>query len=180
MTETGSRRSLVREIVAGALLTLLVVGIAVAAAPPAALGALFGKATTLGGHRHHGDWGADPERARKKAEFMTGYVLSEVDATPEQTERVTAIVLGFVQDMQGLREEHRARHDALLAALSQPEISRSALETLRAEELATIDSVSQRLVDAVVNAAGVLTPEQRVELIELAQEMHGDRGGHGH
>lgn len=172
MTETASRRSLVREIVAGALLTLLVVGVAVAAAPPAALGALFGKANTLGGHRH-GDWGADPERARKHAEFMTGYVLSEVDATPEQTEQVTAIVLGFVQDMQGLREEHKARRAALLAALSAPEISRTALETLRAEELATIDSVSQRLADAVVNAAGVLTPEQRVELVEFAQEMHG-------
>jgi Spy/CpxP family protein refolding chaperone len=175
MTETGSRRSLVREIVAGALLSLLVVGIAVAAAPPAALGALFGKAAPLGSLRH-GDWGDNPERARKHAEFMTGYVLSEVDATPEQTAQITAIVLGFVQDMQGLRAEHRARHDALLAALSQPEVSRDTLETLRTEELASIDAVSQRLVDAVVNAAGVLTPEQRVKLVELAQEMHG---GHG-
>lgn len=165
MTETSNRRSFWKELAAGALLTALVFGLAFAAAPPSA----------FGGFRH-GDWGSDPERARKHAEFMTGYVLSEVDASPEQTERVTAIVVDFVQDLQGLKEEHRARHAELLAALSQPEISRAALESLRAEELATLDGVSQRLVDAVVNAAAVLTPEQRTRLVELAEEMHGSHG----
>jgi protein CpxP len=166
MTETSNLRSFWKEILAGALLTVFILGLAIAAAPPTALGGWF-----RGGH------GDDPARAQKHAEFMTGYVLSEVDATPEQTERVTAIVLAFVQDMQGLKEEHRERHTALLAALSAPEISRTTLETLRAEELATLDGVSQRLVDAVVDAAAVLTPEQRVSLIEHAEEM---RGRHRH
>jgi Spy/CpxP family protein refolding chaperone len=162
MTEISSRRSLWKEILAGALLSVFVLGLAIAAAPPSALGGWFR--------------GADPERTRKHAEFMTGYVLSEVDATPEQTEQVTSIVVGFVQDMQGLHEEHRMRHADLLAALSQPEISRATLESLRAEELATLDGASQRLVDAVVNAAAVLTPEQRTRLVELAEEMHGRHG----
>ena len=99
-------------------------------------------------------------------------MLDEVDATPEQTEQVTAIVFGFMQDVQGLKDEHRARREALMAALSAPEISRAELETLRTEELATLDGVSQKLVDAVVNAAAVLTPEQRARLVELAEEMH--------
>ena len=174
MTENSIRRSLWKEILGGALLCVVVLGLAVAAAPPPALGAWFGRAA-FAGHRH-GDWGANPERARKHAEFMTGFVLDEVDATPEQTEQVTAIVLGFMQDMQGLKEEHRARHVALMAALAQPEVSRAELESLRLEEFATLDGVSQKLVDAVVNAAAVLTPEQRARLVELAREMHEDHG----
>jgi len=175
MTESSIRRSLWKELLAGALLSAFVIGLAVAAAPPPALGAWFGRAT-LAGHRH-GDWGDNPERARKHAEFVTEFVLDEVDASAEQTEQVTAIVFGFMQEMQGLRAEHRARREALLAALAQPEISRAELETLRSDELATLDGVSQKLVDAVVNAAAVLTPEQRTRLIELAEELH-DRHGH--
>ena len=174
MTETSTHRSLWKELLAGALLAVVVLGLAIGAAPMSALGAWFGRGT-LASHRH-GDRGANPERARKHAEFMTEFVLDEVDATPEQTERVTTIVLGFMQDMQGLKEEHRTRHAELLAALSQPEISRATLETLRAEELATLDGVSQKLVDAVVEAAAVLTTEQRARLVELAQEMHEDHG----
>ncbi len=172
MTETSTRRSLWKEILAGALLSAFVLGLAIAAAPPPALGAWFGRAA-LAGHRH-GGWGDNPERARKHAEFITEFVLDEVDASSEQTVQVTGIVFGFMQEMQGLREEHRARREALLAALSAPEISRAELESLRAEELATLDGVSQKLVDAVVNAAAVLTPEQRSRLVELAEEMHHD------
>ncbi len=169
MDEKGILRSLWKELLAGALLCALVLGLSLAAAPLPALAAWFGS-TALAGHRH--GWGDDPARARKHAEFVTEFVLDEVDATPEQTEQVTAIVFGFMQDVHGLKEEHRLRREALLAALAAPEISRAELETLRTEELATLDGVSQRLVDAVVNAAAVLTPEQRSKLIELAEEMH--------
>ncbi len=174
MTDKSIRRSLWKELLAGALLSAFVIGLAVAAAPPPALGAWFGRAT-LAGHRH-GDWGDNPERARKHAEFVTEFVLDEVDASPEQTEQVTAIVFGFMQDVHGLKAEHQTRRVALLAALSAPEISRVELESLRAEELATLDGVSQRLVDAVVNAAAVLTPEQRARLVELAEELHESHG----
>jgi Spy/CpxP family protein refolding chaperone len=170
MTENSIRRSLWKELLAGALLCVFVLGLAIAAAPPPALGAWFGRAA-FAGHRH-GDWGDNPERARKHAEFMTGFVLDEVDATPEQTEQVTTIVLGFMQEVQGLKVEHRTRHQELMAALSQPEISRAELESLRAEQLATLDGVSQKLIDAIVSAAAVLTTEQRARLVELAQEMH--------
>jgi len=176
MTENSTRRSLWKEILTGALLSVFVLGgLAIAASPPPSLGAWFGRAT-LAGHRH-GSFGDNPERARKHAEFITEFVLDEVDASPEQTEQLTAIVFGFMQEMQGLKAEHRARRDALLAALAQPEISRAELESLRAEELATLDGVSQKLVDAVVNAAAVLTTEQRARLVELAEEMHE---AHGH
>ena len=85
-------------------------------------------------------------------------------------------VLAFVQEAQALRELHQERRELLLAELSRPEISRESIQTLRAQELASIDALSQKLADAVVDAASILTPEQRARLVEYAEEMHGRHG----
>jgi Spy/CpxP family protein refolding chaperone len=153
-------KSLWKELLAGALLVALLLGLFAA---PAALAGLFGR------HRHHDP---DPARMKKHAEFATEFVLREVDATAEQTERVKQIVNGALDELLAGHEQHEARRDALLAELAAPEISRSALQALRAEELALWDATSVRLVDAFVDAAAVLTPEQRAELIALAREHH--------
>ena len=157
-------KSLWKEILAGALLVAFVLGLIAA---PSALASLFGRHG-----RHHGH---DPARMKKHAEFATEFVLREVDATPEQTERVKAIVNGALDELLAGHAEHEARREALIAELSAPEISRSALQALREEELALWDATSARVVDAFVDAAAVLTPEQRARLIELAREhQHGD------
>jgi CheY-like chemotaxis protein/Spy/CpxP family protein refolding chaperone len=156
-------KSLWKEILAGALLVALVLGLFAA---PSALASLVGR------HRHGGH---DPERMKKHAEFATEFVLREVDATPDQTERVKAIVGGAIDELLAGREPHDARRDALLAELAQPEISRTALQSLRAEELALWDDLDEAR-RRLRRRGAVLTPEQRVRLIELAREHHA---GHG-
>jgi Spy/CpxP family protein refolding chaperone len=118
-------------------------------------------------------WGHDPERMRKHADFAVEYALREVDATPEQVARVKAIVGQALTALDGVHDQHAANRDALIAALSQPEISRAQIQEIRAQELALADSASVTIVDALVDAAAVLTPEQRAQLIELARELHG-------
>ena len=105
-------RSLWKEILAGALLAALVFALAFAA--PSAVASLFGR------HRGHGH---DPERMKKHAAFATEFVLREVDATPEQTAQVQAIVAGALDELAGVREQHEARRTALVEELSRPEIS---------------------------------------------------------
>jgi protein CpxP len=163
MSASGSR-SLWKEIAAGAVLAGLVFALAFGA--PSALASLFGR---RGLHEH------DPERLQKRAAFATELVLREVEATPEQTAQVQAIVASAIAELAGVREQHEARRDALLAELVQPEISRTSLQALRAEEIALWDATSARLVDALVDAAAVLTPEQRERLLELARELHEHR-----
>ena len=123
-------------------------------------------------------WGhdRDPDRMKKHADFAVEYALREVDATPEQIAQVKAIVGGALAQLEDAHAQHVANRDALVAALSQPEISRDAVQAIRAQELALADTASTQLVDALVDAAAVLTPEQRTELIELAREFRG----HGH
>ena len=48
-------------------------------------------------------------------------------------------------------------------------------EELRAERVPAIDEASRKMTAAILDAAEVLTPEQRKELVEHFEE----RGGHG-
>ena len=153
-------RKLLKEIGLAAALAAVLIGLAVG-----------GVASTGGWHRDR-----DPERMRKHAEFAVEFALREVDATPEQVARVKAIVADALAELDRVHDQHAANRDDLIAQLSQPEISRDAVQAIRAQELALADTASTELVDALVDAAAVLTPEQRAELIEWAREFHG----HGH
>lgn len=142
----------------------------------AALGALFTANRVRagwGGH-HHWHGAVDPESAGKRAEGMVNWVLSEVDATPEQKARVSAIARETVRDLMPLREQHRAARREAAALLSAQAIDRDALEGLRAEQLARADEASRRIVQAMADAAEVLDPGQRARLAEHYMRMrHG-------
>jgi len=47
--------------------------------------------------------------------------------------------------------------------LAQPAIDRAALETLRADHMKKMDLMSRRVLAAAMDAAEVLTPEQRAK-----------------
>ena len=125
------------------------------------------------GHGRTGHLLQDPELARERAEFATSWVLSRIDATDEQQQEIKAIIGNSMDDFTALVEQHRQSHEAWIAELSKPTLDRAALEQLRKEGIDTADAASKRFVDALADAADVLTPEQRIELIEMAHRFHG-------
>jgi len=70
---------------------------------------------------------------------------------------------------------HDARRQAI-ELLSQQNIDRAALETLRTEQLKLAEQASQRLTQALADVADVLTPEQRQRLAERINRWHSRRG----
>jgi Spy/CpxP family protein refolding chaperone len=115
---------------------------------------------------------ADPEAAREHAEHAADWVLRYVDASDEQRAQVSAIIARSVDDLFGLANTHREHRDAMLELFRSPEIDRVELDRLRRAELELADGASQTLLDALVEAAEVLTPEQRAELMELGERFH--------
>jgi protein CpxP len=143
-----------------------VLGLSVVAAAFAAARPL---AAANGFHGFGGGWGhhrMSPEAMHEHLQVGVKWALRDVDATEEQKERVSAIVGAALTDLHGLKERHHANRDEFHAQLTGPAVDRGALERIRKAELALAEEASRRLVDAVADAAEVLTPEQRKALAE--------------
>jgi Spy/CpxP family protein refolding chaperone len=110
-----------------------------------------------GEHGHHGG-GMDMK--------WSGRMLEAVKATPEQRAQIQKIMEGARTDLQAQREAGQALRGQLMQALAQPNIDANAVEQLRQKMLAQHDQVSKRRMQAMVDAARVLTPEQRKQLSE--------------
>lgn len=123
------------------------------------------------GGGHCGLGVSDPETAMRCVESMTRVALSQINASEAQQTKIAGIVRTTMSDLQPLRDKHFEAHGASAALLSQPSIDRAALESLRAEQMQLAESASRRIVQALAEAAEVLTPEQRGALIERVQRM---------
>jgi len=163
------RRGFVAGIVLGAL-GAGVVGFAVGATMPAAEAALGMIAHRGFGSDHDGP--PTPEEAKERAEFFVGFALHRLDATDDQEDRVHKIVNGAIDEVFPVIQEHRANRDEFRGILAGPTIDRAAIEKLRIEELALVDTLSRTIAAALADSAEVLTTEQRTELVERLERFH--------
>ena len=131
----------------------------------------------FGGHGHghgpggwHGGMGdMDPAVMAKRIDARVAYMLAEIDATPEQRERIAKILKGLANDMQQNRQRHVQARQQSLELLAAPTIDRAQLEKLRVEQMQLGDVTSRRMLQAMMDGAEVLSPEQRAKLIERWQ-----------
>jgi Spy/CpxP family protein refolding chaperone len=77
--------------------------------------------------------------------------------------------------MRPVFRDFRDTHEAVAEIIAAPTIDRAAAEKLRSERIAAIDAASRKMTTALVEAAEVLTPEQRAKLVEHFKE----RRSHG-
>ncbi len=153
---------------------------AIVAAAVAVAGAALswhGHAHAAGSARHgHGGWEQmDPDAVDQRIEAMVARRLADMDATPEQKSRITAIMKGAADDLSGLRGQGRDLHRRSVELLAAPTIDRAQLEALRVQRMQLRETVSRRLLQAIADAAEVLTPEQRARMAEHMQRRR-ERG----
>lgn len=118
----------------------------------------------------------------ENVERMLKHMFVEVNATPEQQQRITPIVKQAVADIAPLRKQLQGTREQVHGIMSAEQIDRGALEQLRASRLQAADALSKRMTQAMADIADVLTPAQRKELAERMQKRRGmgfhGRGGH--
>jgi Spy/CpxP family protein refolding chaperone len=143
-----------------AALILVGVGAALGAAATA-------QASRMGGWHgmgHHWGHARTEEQARERALDGAAWVLGRIDASAEQQTRINDIVGALVGELYPLRGEHREQRRQLITELARPQVDARALEKIRADGVALVDSASKAMVSAVVDASEVLSVEQREEL----------------
>jgi len=153
--------------------SLIVVGAVTAATGGVRLAAA---AQNMAGHHGMGGHAAmDPAEMERHLGAMVDHVLP--DGTPEQKARLAAIIRSAHADLGPVHQQFRQAHERARALLMQPHVDRAALESLRAEQIRQLDAASRRLVQAVGDAADMMTPEQRARLFD---HMHGQMQGQMH
>ncbi len=110
-----------------------------------------------------------------RIERIVKHVAIEIDATPEQQEKIVALVATTAKDLKPVHARTRAAGKEIHELLTAVTVDRAALEKLRAERLADAEKVSKDLIDTVANVADLLTLEQRKVLEERIQQFHNMR-----
>jgi periplasmic protein CpxP/Spy len=112
----------------------------------------------------------DPERIAARVDHRVERALSRVDATQEQRDKVSGITKSAIADLSALGVSPWEVRGKFVELLRADTIDPTAFETLRAEQIGKADAASKRMVQAVTDAASVLTPDQRRELTERWQK----------
>jgi periplasmic protein CpxP/Spy len=107
-----------------------------------------------------------PAEAEDRADRFIRHAAIELDATPEQQEKLRTIAKAAVKDLLPMREKAKAARERVTALLGQPTLDRAAIEQFRAEQMALADAASKRFAQAIGDASEVLTPEQRRKIAE--------------
>ena len=133
-----------------------------------------------------GMMGGNPEK------MMAGrmeHMLDMVDASDAQRAQIKQIMDAAKQELKAQHIGGRELQQQRLALFTAPNIDAAAIEALRQQMSAQHEVASKRMSQAMVDAARVLTPEQRAKIAERMKRMHarmeagraehhGDRKGH--
>ena len=127
----------------------------------------------FGWHDRHGPSamfsGSD---ATKKVEFVVDRIMSELKADDAQKRKAREIADTAAGDLKELALQHRESRQELVAMLRAPTLDRARLEALRAKTVHSLDQSSTRITVAVADLADVLTPAQRLRLVERIEKQH--------
>lgn len=162
------KMSLAKRFAIGGLVAISLIGV----------GGTYAMSQEMGG-KGHGMFGRHDRG--EFMEFRFNKMLGVIKATPEQSEKLKAIFERVKTEMHpggqgggegGKQGGPRKMHEKVMELLAAPTIDKAAIEAVRAEQVANMTAKSKLMTDAMIEAADILTPEQRAT---LAEEMKKHR-----
>lgn len=105
------------------------------------------------------------------------HLLDAVNATDAQRSQIDAIFKAARQDLSGQRDAGMKLHQQMAALYTATNIDAAAIEALRVQISAQRETASKRLSQASIDAARVLTPEQRAKIAELMKKRQARMAG---
>jgi Spy/CpxP family protein refolding chaperone len=103
-----------------------------------------------------------PERVGRAVDHM----LDGLGATDAQRTQVKQIAQAAASELAAQRDSAAGLRERALQVMTAPNVDAAAAESVRQQMLAQHDLRSRRIVQAMIDIARVLTPEQRTRLGE--------------
>jgi len=149
---------------------LMAVGVLAAAAVMAPFAQAQMHRPDMGGGHHGGPgmmmFGGSPERIGRAVDHM----LDGLNATDAQRTQIKQIATTAAADLKAQRASARDLHEKSMQLFAAPTVDAAAAEALRQQMLAQHDQASKRVLQAMLDASKVLTPEQRAKLGERMKQ----------
>ena len=115
----------------------------------------------------------NPAQMEERAERMLKHLYVELDATPEQQQRIAPIVKQLMKELAPLRGQMMETRKQAMGLMTADTIDRAAIERMRSERLQAMDGVTRRMTQAMADVADILTPAQRKKFAERMQHRRG-------
>jgi protein CpxP len=106
------------------------------------------------------------------------HMLDMVDASDAQRAQIKQIMGAAKQELKSQQTDGRSLHQQRLALLTAPQVDAAAIEALRQQMSVQHEFASKRMSQAMVDAARVLTPEQRAKMAERMKRMQARMSEH--
>ena len=106
---------------------------------------------------------------------MLDRMLDELQATDSQRDELHRIAQAAQADLKAPGEAARADHARMAELFAQPTVDAAAVEALRKKMLARHDQITKRINVAMLDAAKVLTVEQRQQMVERMKQRAEQR-----
>lgn len=143
------------------------------AGPALVLGGLWMASAHAGGHGPCCGWNSDDGDRLQFARKRVARVLDHVDATADQQSKAANVLEAIHPEMVQLHKEKRAIREKLQKALGADPYNPAAIEKIRIESMTLVDRGTKILARTVNEMSAILTPDQRHEVLAMAQRMMG-------
>ena len=141
----------------------------------ATVGLLAGMSACRHGGGFHSD---DPEDREKMFNRMAAYVLDDIDASEDQQAAIQPILETMRVKFEKHRDNHQGTKEEFKELLTKDQVDKEALHQLIDTKSQSMTQLGHEMADAVVEIHALLTPEQRAQLAEKAENHQGRKGCH--
>lgn len=121
-----------------------------------------------GFHGHRG--GPRAEMVHKFIDFAVSEKLDEIEATPEQRQKVQEIKDRLLKEGHALHEGKDTLHQELMTAWAQDSPDPARVKALVRQRTDAFVRFADDAADAMLELHGAFTPAQRAQLLEAARE----------
>jgi protein CpxP len=98
------------------------------------------------------------------------HMLDGLNASDAQRAQIKQIMQAAAADLKAQRESGRALRERSMQIFAAPNVDAAAAESVRQQMLQQHDQASKRMLQAMLDASKVLTPEQRTKLGERMKQ----------